>query len=112
MRTNRVAITVRFSPDEKENTEKNAAAVGCSVSRFLARTGSQNRQPPNPEERKLLIKIIAELNRLGSNVNQLAKETNSAKFLTGEALPDEFRFEQAGLEILSLVAEIKERIKL
>jgi hypothetical protein len=111
MKQNRIAITVRFSPEEKENTEKNAAEVGASVSRFLARTGSQNRQPPDREERQLLIKLIAGLNRLGSNVNQLAKETNSAIY-TGESSPDEFRFEQAGLEILSLVSEIKERIKL
>ncbi len=111
MKQNRIAITVRFSPEEKENTEKNAAEVGASVSRFLARTGSEKRQPPDREERKLLIKIVAELNRLGSNVNQLAKETNSAVY-TGEASPDEFRFEQAGLEVLSLVAEIKNRIKL
>jgi hypothetical protein len=111
MRTNRIAITVRFTEQEKLNTEKNAAEVGTSVSRFLARTGSQNRQPPSREERELLAKLIVGLNQLGNNVNQLTAATNSAR-KTGEPLPDEFRFEQAGLLILSLVSEIKERIKL
>ncbi len=111
MRTNRIAITVRFTEQEKLNTEKNAAEVGASVSRFLARTGSQNRQPPDREERQLLAKLIVGLNQLGNNVNQLTTATNSA-IKTGEPLPDDFRFEQAGLLILSLVSEIKERIKL
>jgi membrane-bound lytic murein transglycosylase B len=111
MRTKRIAITVRFSPEEKEKTEKNAAEVKASVSRFLARTGSQNRQPVSREERELLAKLIVQLNHLGNNVNQLTTATNLAR-KSGEPLPDEFRFEQAGLLIISLVSEIKERIKL
>ncbi len=111
MRTNRIAITVRFSPEEKENTERNAAEVGCSVSRFLASTGSRNRQPVSREEREFSAKIIAALNRLGNNVNQLATEKNVAQF-GAAAEPEAYVIEQAGLEILSLVAEIRERIKL
>lgn len=111
MKQNRIAITVRFSPEEKEKTEKNAAEVGASVSRFLARTGSENRQPVNREEREILAKLIVGLKRLGNNVNQLTTATNSAR-KTGEPLADDFRFEQAALSILSLVAEIKERVKL
>ncbi len=108
---NRIAITVRFTQEEKRRTEKNAAEVGASVSRFLARTGSQNRQPVSREEREILAKLVVELNRLGNNVNQLTTAMNLAR-QTNEKEPEDYVIEQAGLSILSMVADIREKIKL
>jgi hypothetical protein len=63
------------------------------------------------EERQLLSKLVAALNQLGNNVNQLASAKNLAR-ITNADEPEDFVIEQAALSVLSLVAEIKERIKL
>lgn len=107
----RKAITVRFSDDEKQRTEQNAAAAQLSVSRFLAATGAAGRQPISNEERELYAQIIVDLRRIGNNINQLAAAMNAAR--RGSATPpDESEIEKAGTEVQKLAAEIRAKIKL
>ncbi len=104
-------ITVRFTPEEKRRTEKNADGAGLSVSRFLAVTGSEAAQPISDEERTLLIKIVVALNRLGSNINQLAAAKNAARRGSGQQ-PEQSEIEKAGTEVQNLAAEIRAKIKI
>jgi uncharacterized protein (DUF1778 family) len=104
-------ITVRFTPEEKRLTEQNAAAAGLSVSRFLALTGSAAQQPVSDEEKKLYIKIVGALNRIGKNINDLAAATNAAR--RGSAVePESSEIQTAGTELIKLVQAIRKRINL
>jgi hypothetical protein len=108
---NRIAITVRFSAEEKLKTKTNAAEVGASVSRFLALTGAAGRQPISDEERKLLIKIVVALNRLGNNLNQLTAATNASRIGSAAAAADS-EIERAGADVQSLIAAIRQRMNI
>jgi hypothetical protein len=111
MKQNRIALTVRFSPEEKEKAELNAAESGITLSRFLAQAGSLNRLPISDEERQLLIKVVVALNKLGNNVNQLAATSNAARN-GSEVAPDEAEIEKAGTDVQSLVAAIRKRMNI
>ncbi len=108
---NRTAITVRFSTAEKEAAEQNAQQCGVSVSRFLALTGSQNRQPISDEEKRLLLKIVVALNKLGNNLNQLAATSNAARN-GSEFSPATAEIEKGGTDVQSLVAAIRKRMNI
>jgi hypothetical protein len=108
---NRTAITVRFSTAEKEAAEQNAQKCGVSVSRFLALTGSQNRQPISDEEKRLLIKVVVALNKLGNNLNQLAATSNAARN-GSEFSPAQAEIEKGGTDVQSLVAAIRKRMNI
>lgn len=104
-------ITVRFTAQEKARTEKNAAAAGLSVSRFLAVTGTVELLPLTEEERDLYIKIAVALNRVGSNLNQLAAAMNAARRGLGAA-PEQSEIEKAGEAVRELIKDVRERIGL
>jgi uncharacterized protein (DUF1778 family) len=105
------AITVRFTDEEKENTEQNADITGLSVSRFLALTGSAGHQPVTAEEKALLIKILAVLNRMAKNINDLAKASNASRYGAG-GKPEDSEIETAASEVKKLVQAIRKRINL
>lgn len=104
-----IPITVRFTAEEKANTEQNAAAAGLSISRFLAKTGSAAQQPVTEEERKEVNKIIVELKRIGNNVNQLAK-ANNASFTGSAAKPEDSEIEAAAIELRNFIKDLKQRL--
>ncbi len=104
-------ITVRFTEQEKRQTEQNADAAGLSISRFLAVTGSTAQQPITAEEKELYIKIIVALNRVGNNLNQLAAATNAARRGSGQP-PEQSEIEQAGTEVQQLATAIRAKIKI
>jgi hypothetical protein len=108
---NRTPITVRFSTEEKQATEQNAQTCGLSVSRFLAVTGSQNRQPISEEQRTLWVKIVVALNKLGNNVNQLTAASNASR-IGSAAAPADLEIEKAGTDVQSLVAAIRQRMNI
>lgn len=77
-RANRV--TVRFLPDEHAELETRAFAAGLSPSAYLRAcalgdAGPRARRSPTVE-RKLAAQAIAELNKAGSNLNQVARAVN------------------------------------
>jgi hypothetical protein len=111
MKQNRIALTVRFSPAEKEKAELNATECGITLSRFLAQAGSLNRLPISDEERQLLIKVVVALNRVGNNLNQLAAQSNAARKGSG-ASPAETEIEKAGTETQKLVGLIRKRMNI
>ena len=73
-------VTVRFLPDEHAELEARAAAAGLSPSAFLRAcalgdAGPRARRSPTVE-RSLAAQAIAELNKAGSNLNQIARAVN------------------------------------
>lgn len=73
-------ITVRFLPEEHAELEARAAAAGLSPSAYLRAcalgdAGPRARRSPTVE-RSLAAQAIAELNKAGSNLNQIARAVN------------------------------------
>jgi len=73
-------VTVRFLPDEHAELEARAAAAGLSPSAYLRAcalgdAGPRARRSPTVE-RSLAAQAIAELNKAGSNLNQIARAVN------------------------------------
>jgi hypothetical protein len=72
--------TLRFSPEEDAAVDKSAAQAGLSFGAFLralalGSAGPRAKKRPQAE-RDLLARILGELGKLGSNVNQSAKWSN------------------------------------
>ncbi len=111
MMKKRAPITVRFFEEEKAAAEQNAQECGLSVSRFLALTGAAGRQPISEEEKRLLIKVVIALNRLGNNVNQLTAASNASR-IGSQAAPADSEIEKAGADVQSLVAAIRKRMNI
>lgn len=75
-------MSVRFLPDERIAVEANARFVGLSVAGFLRAAalgspGPRAQRAPSFDARALGVATVA-LNRVGSNVNQIAKVLNTA----------------------------------
>lgn len=73
-------VTVRFLPEEHIELEARAAAAGLSPSAYLRAcalgdAGPRARRSPTVE-RSLAAQAIAELNKAGSNLNQIARAVN------------------------------------
>ena len=73
-------VTVRFLPEEHAELEARASAAGLSPSAYLRAcalgdAGPRARRSPTVE-RSLAAQAIAELNKAGSNLNQIARAVN------------------------------------
>lgn len=73
-------VPTRFLPDEYAELEGRAAAAGQSLSAYLracalGEAGPRSRRSPTVE-RRLAAQAIAELNKAGSNLNQIARAVN------------------------------------
>jgi len=73
-------LTVRFLPEEHAELERRASAAGLSPSAYLracalGEAGPRSRRSPTVE-RSLAAQAIAELNKAGSNLNQIARAFN------------------------------------
>ena len=73
-------VTVRFLPDEHAELEARAAEAGLSPGAYLRAcalgdAGPRARRSPTVE-RSLAAQAIAELNKVGSNLNQIARAVN------------------------------------
>jgi hypothetical protein len=73
-------LTIRLTPEEKAAIETAAERMKVTPGSYARNTllGSpiprQGRRPP--VERRELARILGELGKIGSNLNQLARETN------------------------------------
>ena len=103
-----VPVSVRFLPDERLVVEGNARMAGLSVASFLRAAalgspGPRARRSP-PLNAELLAHAVAQLNKVGSNLNQMARILNAGQAVGGkealEALADTRR---AVICILDLV---------
>lgn len=80
-------IRVRVTPTEKKQLHDEASEVGYSASDFIRLKVIHSqplRQKPTPE-REVILKLHAELGKIGSNVNQIAHVLN-INALNGEPL--------------------------
>jgi hypothetical protein len=73
-------ITFRVSDDEYARYEERASRAGLAVGAF-ARAAGLNEAGPRarrrrPVEHRSLVQALAALNRVGNNLNQLARNTN------------------------------------
>ncbi len=110
------AVTVRVTLDEHAQIRERAGRARLSDSRYLARCGLEkrlppmsDRTPPTEEERKDLEFLLFELRKVGTNLNQLAKRTNSARLL-GRTPPPLARVEQAASMVEGLLRLIRKRL--
>lgn len=80
-------LPVRLSEDERAIVDAAAERAGLTTGSYVrqtllgAPTPRQVRRPP--VERRELIRLLAELGKIGSNLNQLAKTANSGFGLRG-----------------------------
>jgi hypothetical protein len=71
-------LRVRVNDSEKTSIEQNALNAGQEPSVFLRSLGTgtkPSRNVPTPD-REVLLKVLAELNKNGSNLNQIARALN------------------------------------
>jgi hypothetical protein len=68
-------LEIRLHPDEKIQLEEAAQVAGLNVSDFIRREilKRKPRRKPVTPERAALIRGLAELGKIGSNVNQVAR---------------------------------------
>jgi hypothetical protein len=74
-------LTIRLSPDERAEIDVSAGLAELTPGSY-ARELILNAPPPRPVrrpplERQELVRLLGELGRIGSNINQLAKDKNS-----------------------------------
>lgn len=73
-------LTIRLSPDERAAIVSAAERAGITLGSY-ARQVILDAPPPRqarrpPIERRELARLLGELGKIGSNINQLAKSTN------------------------------------
>lgn len=73
-------ITFRVSDDEYARYEERASRAGLAVGAFARATGLDEAGPRarrrRPVEHRALVQLMASLNRVGNNLNQLARNSN------------------------------------
>lgn len=77
-----LTIRVRVTPAEKRRIWEQAQSVGQTPSDYLRlramATTQALRHVPTPD-RKILLDVLAELGKVGSNVNQIARAFNTSR---------------------------------
>lgn len=86
---------LRLSPNEKEELEQRADRAGLSLSGYLRRKALGK-----PVKTKVDGKALKELNRIGVNLNQLARRSNERSLLSDVPV------QKAIEELRSLIREI------
>ena len=99
---------IRLTPVEHSQAENAASNAGLTLSSY-ARTQMLNAAPPRsvrrpPIEKALLARILGQLGKAGSNLNQLARYLNSGD----EVLDDDVR--AAILEVRAAVAAVMQAL--
>jgi uncharacterized protein (DUF1778 family) len=93
-------ITVRPSDEEHQLLTARAAKNDKSLNSYLIWAGSRDAPPLPIEDRLALTATREELRRIGTNLNQLAHATNSARRGNGQQPP--------AAEIASTLASLNE----
>lgn len=71
--------TVRFTPQEAETIQQKAAAHGHSVAALVRTSLLHVRLPHSRIDRQHVARVLAELGKIGSNVNQIAYHLNAGR---------------------------------
>lgn len=89
MATKSEQLTVRVTPDEKQEIERRAEEAGRSVSRFLVES-ALSEEVTSSEEREELVgelrKLYREVRSIGGNLNQVARRLNQGRAAGGEVV--------------------------
>ena len=94
-RRRRGTLSVRVTPEEKDALTQNAARAGLPVGAY-ARQVLLNVPPPRQLRRpqaefRDIAKMLAEVGKIGSNVNQIARKLNSGESPERTAITDAAR---------------------
>ncbi len=68
-------ISVRFSEDQKNNIELNAAMAGITVSSYIRNAVSGSKPPIHKFDKAMMVQI----SKIGNNLNQIARHANLTK---------------------------------
>ena len=95
---------VRMTPDESAAITERAQNAGLSTAAYLRAcalgdSGPRAKRSP-PINRALLSEALADLNRVGNNLNQIAKQLNSGGY------PDHAAMAEARAELMGLIEAI------
>ena len=85
MSSNKRDITkiIRLNGREYQMVMENANACNMNFSTYV-RYAISNVNMPNPEMRKLILKLINEVNHIGNNINQIVRNNNSGLYLDSD----------------------------
>lgn len=99
-RARTATLTVRVSNEERATIDQAAERAGLMIGSYArkvlleAPAPRQVRRPP--VERRELVRLLAELGKIGSNINQLARAVNTGELIGAPALEEDLN----GLRIL------------
>jgi len=105
-------VLVRYNKEQKKYHQKKADKAQMSLSEFLRQ--SADNAEIIVKDNMVLMRVIEELNRIGNNINQMAKAANSAN-LSGK-VSDEmlrefcFRLQLYTSEVKSLFTLVKMKV--
>ena len=74
-----IQTKVMMTADERALIEDYAHGMGYSISEYIRWASLQKEMPQSTVEQQLKNSAILELNRIGVNLNQIAKQINSGK---------------------------------
>lgn len=97
-------LELRLSPDEKKRIEEAAKEAGYTPSDFIRVKviDSKPRTKIATPDRAILLKGLAELGKIGSNINQIARHYNRKADTEGETLPPQLlAYSLQGVETLT-----------
>ena len=109
-------VTVRVTAAEHKALMERASLARLSASRYLVAAGLSGKAPklretppPSPEEALRWEQLLWGLHKLGTNVNQLARDVNRARLL-GWSGPHPAEIERAARDVRLLLRLIRDRL--
>mgnify|MGYP002959259436 CR=1 FL=1 len=85
MRKRNQAILIRLTDNEKNHLQRQAANAGLKMEPFIRKLIMGVNISPRPPSN--IVNLIREVNRIGNNINQIAKKVNT----TGDLYPEEMQ---------------------
>lgn len=99
MRNRNQAVLIRLTDNEKNHLQRQASNAGLKMEPFIRKLIMGVNITPRPPSN--IINLIREVNRIGNNINQIAKKVNSENCINQTQLD----------EILHLLGEIYREVK-
>lgn len=112
------SITVRLSPEERQQILDDANRAGTTPGAYIrqemlaAPIPKQSHRPAAHDSRPELGKVLSHLGKIGSNINQVARQVNIAS-LTGDWLtaPDKQQILDEWVTLKALLFELRALLK-
>lgn len=103
-------LPVRLSTQELEQIERAAKEAGLSLSRYVAKTITQGRYPPTLKDKEGLFSIRFQLEKVGVNLNQIARQLNALALGTTEKVPALSEIRGAVRTLKTLCLDVERRM--